>query len=329
MKNILILFGLLLSFSTFSQPYQEEDFYGFWRQDKTIIKNAADREKLPGYSYHPINIHYYNPDHTFMYVVFGMDGLSLFNINHSKSKWELQAEDQNIKLFNPQAPKEFTLLPIHKFKPGKKLELIHKTEVLLENRNSVLNTVVFDTAVIELVVKFEKCTKEEALNVSMVDGIYVLNKEVSKVEWREYAYDLELKDEIVFRNEAVGNESMAQQFDPVLNVSQQDALAFCNWKARQIKTYYDLDVVVRLPTISEWDNKLSSSLKDGSQYRMQGFSYEPDLDSYYLKKPVKLLKDIYEWCAEEGMVYSIKYGSEPVSAASANKTGFRYVIEFL
>ena len=62
---------------------------------------------------------------------------------------------------------------------------------------------------------------------------------------------------------------------------------------------------------------------------MDEFSTKSDIDSFYLKKPVKLLKDTYEWCAEEDFFYSTRSGAEPVSASSSLKTGFRYIIEFL
>ena len=121
--------------------------------------------------------------------------------------------------------------------------------------------------------------------MSLVDDLYILNREVAKVEWREYAYDLELKDEIIFFNDVVHDETIARQFDPVLNITQEDARAFCEWKARQIKSYYDLDVLVRLPTKKEWE-QLSPFIKNGRQYLMQDIFIEPDWDSFYLKKPV-------------------------------------------
>ena len=321
MKNRLLLIALLLSVSVYGQQFKEEDLHGFWLQDKTIFKNPSDKKKFPGFKYYAINIHYYHPNHSFIYTDFEMNSSNNFSSRHSKSGWKLLPEKKSIKIFNPLKPEEHTLLPIRHFSPGKKLELIHKTDLVIKNANS------FDTTVVELIVKFRKCSAEEALNVSKVDDLLLYNKEISKVEWTEYAYDLELKDEIIFSNQIAANESMAQQFDPVLNITQHDAVAFCEWKAKQIKNYFDLDVIVRLPTKKEWE-QLGSAIKNGSQYRMDIFSFNPDLNSFYLKKPVKLQENTYEWCAEEGFVYSAKSGAEPVSAVSTAKTGFRYIIEF-
>ncbi|MEL6562750.1 MAG: SUMF1/EgtB/PvdO family nonheme iron enzyme, partial [Bacteroidota bacterium] len=284
MRALLLLTGILLTFECFGQLDNEEDLHGFWLQHKTTFKNPADKKNFPGFEYYPIHIHYYHPNNSFVYVDFEVNASYGFNSKHYKSGWKLLPEEKSIKVFNLLKPNEFTLLPVHHFKPDKKLELIHKTDLILENGNS------FDTTVVELIVKFKKCSAEEALNVSKVDGLFLYNKEISKVEWTEYAYDLELKDEIIFSNQINANESMSRQFDPVLDITQEDARAYCEWKARQIKSYYGLNVVVRLPTKEEWE-QVGSAIKNGSQYRMDIFSFNPDLDFFYLKKPIKLLED--------------------------------------
>ena len=328
MKISLLSIAFLLSFHTYSQTYQEEDLIGFWRKSKTTFKNPADGELFPCANVFPVTFLCFKKGHTLSSAGYSITN-SNYNLSFVRSIWELRSKQKRLKMAAPETPENYNLLPIKTFKTGKKLVLTHPLRLRDEPSEEDENmTISLDKSKIELLLTYKRCSKEEALNVSLVDDLYILNREVAKVEWREYAYDLELKDEIIFFNDVVHDETIARQFDPVLNITQEDARAFCEWKAKQIKSYYDLNVMVRLPTKEEWE-QLSPSIKNGSQYLMQDIFIEPDWDSFYLKKPVKLLEDIYEWCAEEGFVYSSKSGVEPVSAASTTKTGFRYIIEFL
>ena len=321
MKIRLLLITLLLSFNAFGQNYEEKDLNGFWRKHKTVYKDIWDTESFRGFNYLPINFLYFKSDRT--YTSFWFERISYnFGLAYPRSIWELEPNEKALLVAPVHKPDEVKPLQIHKFKPGKKLVLLHR--YLLNFENSIF---VPDKSEIEILTTFKKCSIEEVLNVSLVENIYLFNREVNKIEWREYAYDLENKDEIIFSTSVATTESIVQQFSPVLNISQQEALAFCQWKQRQIKSILDVDVTVRLPTQKEWE-RLSPSIKNGNPSRVREGSDNPDVDSFYFKKPVKMLKDTYEWCAEEGFVYSVKSGVEPVSAVSTAKTGFRYIIDF-
>ncbi|MEL6560189.1 MAG: hypothetical protein AAFQ94_18515 [Bacteroidota bacterium] len=321
MKIRLLLITLLLSFNAFSQNYKEKDLYGFWRKQKTVYKDIWDTESFSGFNYLPINFLYFKSDQTYTSFWFNRTSYN-FDLVYPVNIWKLEPNEEAIFVASVHKPDEFEPLQMHKFKPGKKLVLLHRH--LLNFENSIF---VPEKSEIEILTTFKKCSIEEVLNVSIVENLYLHNREVNKIEWKEYAYDLEYKDEIIFSTAVATRWSIVEQFSPVLNILQEEAIAFCKWKEKQIKGVFGVDVTVRLPRQKEWE-KLSSFIKNGNPSPVRKGQYRPDVDSFYFTKPVKMLKDTYEWCSEEGLVFSTSSGVEPLNAAAITKTGFRYIIEF-
>lgn len=326
MRTLLFLISIQLAINCYGQSYQEADFIGFWQMDKTTINDPIDGEMFPGFNYWPVNFLHFKPDSTLTAVGFSREDENYYLYN-TKTYWGFAPQQKSLKMAGLKTLEAYNLIEIAAFKPMKKLILIHPLTI----RNA-LGTEEDHTSLekntIYLKVTYKRSSLDEVLNVTKMDDVMTLNREVTNIEWVEFANDLTNKAKIISGSNSSALHKPEKQFDPVFNITHDQAIEFCEWKARQIKDYFDLNVIVRLPTRSEWE-KIANSITDGSEYRMKEIFVSPDLDSFYFKKAVKVSKDLIEWCQEEEFVYEFGKGVVPAKAEMEVNTGFRYVIEFL
>ena len=191
-----------------------------------------------------------------------------------------------------------------------------------------------------------KYTESPPGTIKLNDGTYIDVAPVDHVMYWEYTEYLQnLPDGIIIRqNDLIDyNYDLRFQFYPILNISLEEAKAYCNWRTNRVKilwqrkskyqesSKFPINFRYRLPTTSEFNEAIDIFGYTKSKYKevKNSFIFQYTLNyKRKLKKAVFLKDNISEYTLD-----SIPFGNNWKGEKTFNGpnyyTGFRCVCEII
>lgn len=182
--------------------------------------------------------------------------------------------------------------------------------------------------------------------IKLNDSIYIDVAPVDHLMYWEYTgYLQNLPDGLIIRqNDSIGyNYDLRLQFYPILNISIEEAKAYCNWRTNRVKILWqrksiyqkDLKFPVnfryRLPKTSEFNEAIDVFEYTKSKYKQvkNSFIFQYQLDyKRKAKKAIFLKNNISEYTLDS-IPFGNNWKGEKTFSEPNYYTGFRCVCEII